>query len=120
MNRRGDQRIEIRLPCRLLFPSIWAGSLDALTGDLHRKGLLVDCQLQPGSVLPAVGDRATVQIELPPSQDFSPKCLRCDATLIRMKQLGHSQYQFGMQIVRLDFEDLLPREFDGEIISYLN
>ncbi len=119
MDRRGDERIEMQLPCRLSFPDIWPGSLVGFTGNLHRNGVLVACRLKPESELPSVGDAATVHIELPTSQNFPPKCVRCDTTLIRIEELGNRGFQFAMRIVKVDFQDVSPLEFESGISSYI-
>ncbi len=119
MNRRGDERIEMQLPCRLSFPEIWLGSLDGLTGNLHRNGLLVACRLKPESELPSIGDTATVHIELPANQNFPPKCMRCDTTLIRIEEFGDQGFQFAMRIVKVDFQDVSLLELESEISSYI-
>lgn len=119
MNRRGDDRIEMQLPCRLMFPSVWSSSLDGFTGNLHRNGVLVACRLKPGRDLPSVGDTATVHIELPPNQNFPPKYIRCDTTLVRIEKLEDCGVQFAMKILNMDFQDDPAVWLDSETCGYI-
>ncbi len=119
MNRRGDERIEMQLPCRLMFPSVWSSSLDGFTGNLHRNGVLVACRLKPGRDLPSVGDTATVHIELPPNRNFPPKFIRCDTTLVRIEELGDCGVQFAMKILTMDFQDDPATGLDAETCGYI-
>ena len=124
MNRRGDERIDMQLPCFLQFPNVWPGSLDGLTANLHRNGVLVACKVKPGRELPALGDTASVHIALPPAQNFPPKFMHCDTTLLRIDALGESEFQFALQIRNVDFADLSTEmlrlmELDSESCGYV-
>ena len=124
MNRRDDDRVDVELPCRLIFPNIWPGSLEGYTANLHRNGVLVACELHPSREMPAVGEVASVHIELPPSTDFPPKFMACDTTLLRVDSLGQSKFQFALQIRKVDFADLSPAsihlmQLDSDSCDYL-
>ena len=106
MNRRDDDRVQMQLPCRVEFPAFWPGAQPGFTANMHRSGLMVACRLKQGRELPALGAAASVHIELPPSQHFPPKSMRCDATLLRVEQMGENEFQFAMQILNVCFDDL--------------
>ncbi len=95
-----------------------------MTGNLHRKGVSVACRLKPGRELPVVGDSGTVRIELPPNENFPPKYMCCDTTLMRIDALGDRDFQFAMQIINVDFEDICASttalmELDAESCNYI-
>ena len=124
MTNRSDDRIEMNLPCRVLFPSTWSASLGGVTANLHRNGVSVACQVNPGRNLPALGETASVHIELPANSFFPPKFMRCDTTLLRIDELGNSHFQFAMQIRSVDFDDLSAEaielmEMDSKSCRYL-
>jgi hypothetical protein len=109
MNRRSNERIEMKLPCLFTFPGEWAASLAGVTANMHRDGLLVSCD--PRGLhddLPKVGSKGKVQVELPPNPSFSPKCIVCDTTLVRVSTLGETEMQFAMRIATVAFRDLGP------------
>ncbi len=114
----------MQLPCRLLFPNLWPGSLEGYTANLHRNGVLVACKLHPGRALPPVGAAANVHIELPPTPNFPPKFMTCDTTLLRIDSLGGSEFQFALQIQNVAFADLSSAtlelmQLDSESCGYL-
>jgi hypothetical protein len=98
--------MEMQLPCRVEFPAVWSGAQSGFTANMHRRGLMVACHLKQGSELPVPGAAASVHIELPPSQDFPPKSMRCDTTLLRVEEIGGGEFQFAMQILNVCFDDL--------------
>jgi hypothetical protein len=109
MNRRSNERIEMKLPCLLTFPGEWGASVEGVTANMHRDGLLISCD--PRGVLdelPKVGSKGKVQVELPPNPAFSRKCIVCDTTLVRVNTLGETEMQFAMRIATVAFRDLTP------------
>jgi len=124
INRRDNNRVEIQLPCRVEFPAVWSGSQSGLTANLHRNGMLVACRVKRGIELPALGATASVHIELPPSQHFPPKFMRCDTTLLRVEQIGESEFHFALQILNVDFAAISASaiqlmELDSESCDYI-
>jgi len=106
MSGRSNDRLEIQLPCRLSFPTVWAGSIYGITANLHRQGVLIACNLQPDRTVPEVGSEASVQIELPPNDRFGPKCMKCETVLTRIEKTGPTEFQFAMRIRDVNFEVL--------------
>jgi hypothetical protein len=107
MNRRSNERIEMKLPCKLIFPKEWGTSVPGMTANMHRDGLLVSCNPRDLSgELPAVGSRGKVQVELPPNPLFTRKCIVCDTTLVRINNIGDVETQFAMRIGSVAFRDL--------------
>jgi hypothetical protein len=106
MNRRADDRIEIKLPCQLLFPGIWQFPVAGFTANLHRTGVLVACSLSDmDRELPAVGERASARIGLPANHSFTPKCIECECVLMRVRRAGVGQWQFALRIQSVEFGD---------------
>ncbi len=96
----------MQLPCRLSFPAIWAGSVHGFTANMHRQGVLIACSLQADRRVPEVGSLASVQIELPPNDRFSQKCMKCETILTRVSQTGATEFQFAMRIREVNFDVL--------------
>jgi hypothetical protein len=109
MNRRSNERIEMRLPCQLTFPAEWRVVVPGVTANMHRDGVLVSCD--PRNLrgeMPKVGSKGKVQVELPPNPLFSRKCIICDTTLVRVNNIGESETQFAMRIAAVAFKDFAP------------
>ena len=107
MNRRSNERIEMRLPCMLIFPGEWGASVPGVTANMHRDGVLISCDPRDlQDEMPKVGSKGKMQVELPPNPAFSRKCVVCDTTLVRVNTLGDSETQFAMRIGSVAFRDL--------------
>jgi hypothetical protein len=109
MNRRSNERIEMKLPCQLTFPGEWASAVPGTTANMHRDGVLVSCD--PRNLqgeMPKVGSKGKIQVELPPNPAFSRKCIVCDTTLVRIESVDESETQFAMRIATVAFRDLDP------------
>ena len=109
MNRRSNERIEMKLPCQLTFPAEWESAVPGVTANMHRDGVLISCD--PRNLrgeLPKVGSKGKVQVELPVNPAFSRKCIVCDTTLVRIDLLGEAETQFAMRIGSVAFRDLTP------------
>lgn len=125
MNRRADNRIDMKLPCRLFFPRVWLTPVAGFTANLHRNGVLVACDLSvTRPQLPAVGEKANVRILLPANPAFSRKCLNCDTALIRVRQVESGQWQFALRIRNVSFgewaaENIQLVDLDAERFRYL-
>jgi hypothetical protein len=109
MNRRINERIEMKLPCQLTFPAEWQFAVPGITANMHRDGVLISCD--PGDLkgeMPKVGSKGTIQVELPPNPAFSRKCIVCDTTLVRVEVMSKTETQFAMRIGSVSFRDLTP------------
>jgi hypothetical protein len=107
MNRRSNERIEMKLPCTLTFPAEWGASVPGVTANMHRDGVLISCDPRDLRYeMPKVGSKGKIQVELPPNPLFSRKCIVCDTTLVRVKVLGQAETQFAMRIASVAFRDL--------------
>ena len=107
MNRRSNERIEMKLPCQLTFPAPWGPAVAGFTANMHRDGVLVSCD--PADLqgeMPKVGAKGKIQVELPPNPMFSRKCIVCETTLVRVDLLGADEAQFAMRIGSVAFRDL--------------
>jgi hypothetical protein len=109
MNRRSNERIEMKLPCQLTFPGEWASAVPGITANMHRDGVLISCDPRDlQGDMPKVGSKGKIQVELPPNPAFSRKCIVCDTTLVRIDAVGESETQFAMRIATVSFRDLAP------------
>ncbi|MCU1261212.1 MAG: hypothetical protein JWO80_4097 [Bryobacterales bacterium] len=125
MNRRADDRIEMKLPCHLRFPAIWPAAVAGVTANFHRNGILVACNLSSAlGEPPAVGERASIRVVLPANHHFTQKCIDCEATLLRTRQISSGQWQFALRIQSVDFGDWTPErqhlvDLDSESCRYI-
>jgi hypothetical protein len=125
MNRRADDRIEMKLPCQLFFPEVWQASVEGITANLHRNGVLIACDLSTTRrELPPLGQRAHVRIVLPANHYFPQKCIECDTTLIRVMQGESGQWHFALRIHNVNFgvwtaEHTHLSDLDGESCRYI-
>lgn len=109
MNRRSNERIEMKLRCQLTFPAEWEVPVSGFTANMHRDGVLISCDPRDlQGELPQVGSKGKVQVELPANPQFSRKCIICDTTLVRVDEVGESETQFAMRIATVAFRDLGP------------
>jgi PilZ domain len=109
MNRRSNERIEMKLPCQLTFPAEWQSAIPGITANMHRDGVLISCDPRDlQGELPKIGSKGRIQVELPPNPAFSRKCIVCDTTLVRVEMLGEAETQFAMRIGTVAFKDLAP------------
>jgi hypothetical protein len=107
MNRRSNERIEMKLPCQLTFPAEWQSPIHGTTANMHRDGVLISCDPRDlQDALPKVGSRGKIQVELPPNPAFSRKCIVCDTTLVRVEVMSEAETQFAMRIASVSFRDL--------------
>lgn len=94
----------MKLPCQVLFPDLWHGSVKGMTANMHRKGVLVSCNLRSDErELPAVGQKASIRIQLPANHTFTQKCMECVTTLVRVRRAGDTEWHLGMRIEHMDF-----------------
>jgi hypothetical protein len=84
MNRRESQRIEIKLRCHVSAPALWIpGAM--YTENISRGGILIawvgeSVPLPP----PFLGQSVVVDVELPASHGFGPRCIHCEGTAVRV------------------------------------
>lgn len=109
MNRRADDRIEMKLPCEVLFPKLWLLPLEGVTANLHRNGILIGCDLSSiGNDLPALGETVHVRVMLPANHSFGRKTMDCEASLVRIMQTGFSRWQLAVRVHNMSFGDWSP------------
>jgi c-di-GMP-binding flagellar brake protein YcgR len=107
INRRQNQRIEIKLRCRVSAPAQWFP--DAMyTENISRGGILIawlgeSAPLQP----PYLGQSVTVEIELPASHGFGPRCIHCEGTVTRVSEPADCP-RVGLCVNYMDFRS--PRD----------
>ena len=109
MNRRRAQRLEVRLGCYLTSPHSTANPLHGTTVNISRTGLLVRCRegLLPER-LPEVHDWVEVHLRLPkdPTRGGPQRCLRCQATVVRIEGTGEGPFFLGLKSHGMKFQDL--------------
>jgi len=90
------------LSCQISFPAAVAEEVAGFTRDISRSGL---CVRLPGSdrILPGVGTVARVQVALPHSPHFPPKCLDCSAKVVRVEWTESGEPLVALEMRRVRF-----------------
>jgi hypothetical protein len=108
INRRQNQRIEIKLRCHVSAPALWLpGAM--YTENISRGGLLI-AWLGESTPLPPpyLGQSITVDVELPASHGFGPRCIHCEGTVARIFEPGDGP-RVGLCVNYMDFRSLRDR-----------
>ena len=80
--------MEIKLRCHVSAPALWIpGAM--YTENISRGGILIawlgeSAPLPP----PLLGQIVTVEVELPATHGFGPKCIHCEGTVARVSENG--------------------------------
>lgn len=115
MDRRTKQRIDLQLHCRLGTGAIRSAALEGITENISRTGILM--RWHEAVPLPKVGSGLTVEFSLPESEDFGPRVMRCQTTVIRIKPGADGQPAVALRIDGLRFAPAVTpalSEFDLE------
>ena len=110
INRRESPRIEIKLPCHVTSPALWMRSA-MYTENISRGGILVawrgeDAEAVP---VPAIGQIVTVEVELPASHGFGPKCIHCQGTVTRNSPADGGYPRVALRVSYMDFRSFHDR-----------
>ena len=101
MDRRTKQRIDLQLLCRLGTGAIRSTPLEGITENISRNGILM--RWLDAVPLPEVGAELTVEFSLPESEDFGPRVMRCETTVVRIKTGANGQPAVALRIDGLRF-----------------
>ncbi len=101
-DRRRKPRFPLQLRCRV--SSCW-GTLAGMAGttrDISRCGALVEFRdLPPTYSLPAVGEEALLEIDLPNAGNFTPRRLQCVARVVRVTGADSKRYAVAFDFGRV-------------------
>jgi len=106
MNRRTNQRESVHLNCRLTGPGKNSKRLQGKTVNISRHGLLTVLVepttptldfLQPGKMW-------TVEVQLPSDHPFEPKCMHCQATVMRVSSGTGGDVRVAFKINYMKFQ----------------
>jgi hypothetical protein len=95
-----------------------AGALAAARRDVHgkhqsgRRSDRLDGEGEPLAA-PAPGQSVTVEIELPASHGFGPKCIHCEGTVMRVSDSRGEYPRVALRVNYMDF-----RSFHDEIRAF--
>lgn len=103
MDRRTKQRIDLQLLCRLGTDAIRSTPLEGITENISRDGILM--RWLDAVPLPAIGTSLTVEFSLPESEDFGPRVMRCETTVVRFENEGRKNQAVGLRIESLKFAE---------------
>jgi hypothetical protein len=116
INRRESPRVEINLRCHVSAPAQapWLLHGAMYTENISRGGVLI-AWMGEGEPLaaPAPGQSVTVEIELPASHGFGPKCIHCEGTVMRVSDSRGEYPRVALRVNYMDF-----RSFHDEIRAF--
>ncbi len=109
MNRRENPRMEIALRCHIKSPSF--GQRGAMrTENLSRSGVLIAWGGEDNAPPPpVVGQILTVEIELPASHGFGPKCIHCQGVVTRVTEQDGENPRVALRVNYMDFRSFHDR-----------
>jgi hypothetical protein len=109
MNRRENPRMEIALRCHVTSPVF--GQRGAMrTENLSRSGVLIAWKSEDGAAPPpAEGQILTVEIELPATHGFEPKCIHCQGVVTRISQRDGDFPRVALRVNYMDFRSFHDR-----------
>jgi len=109
IERRRGRRFPLRLSCRLCPVSMEKAEFAGTVIDISRSGILIALGSAEISGVPRPDDAVRVVVDLPRHRLFSPRCLECIATVVRLVVLK-TQIQVAVEIRRTRVTDQNPRE----------
>jgi hypothetical protein len=109
MERRRYPRLEIKAPCWIRRAGK-AGTVRAVTQNISRSGLLIPVA-GVEKVTAVSGDFWTVEVDLPPSDAFPRRCLRCAGKVTRVTE------EAGVQMVAVDIWKMSFGDLRKEAVS---
>jgi hypothetical protein len=101
--------MEIALRCHVTSPNF--GQRAAMrTENLSRSGVLIAWKSEDGAMSPpAEGQILTVEIELPASHGFEPKCIHCQGVVLRVAQRESDCPRVALRVNYMDFRSFHDR-----------
>jgi hypothetical protein len=100
--RRRGHRFPLHLACRVTLPFRKSRELPGTTTDISRSGVKVVFENVGGSdELPAVGESASILIDLPHTPSISPRCLECRGVMVRTEVLEPQRLAAAFEIRRI-------------------
>jgi len=107
LDRRHAIRFDLQLKCRVFSPFRAFSDFSGVTANMSRTGVLVHTDaIEPDQRMPTVGNAARIVFELPRNAAVPPKCLDCEATVVRIDALENGSWEYGFRIRRIQFRDL--------------
>src|SRR5208283_13558 len=109
INRRESPRIEIKLRCHVSAPALWLpGAM--YTENISRGGLLIAWLGESAPLPPPFpGQIVTVEVELPASHGFGPRCIHCEGTVARVSEPGADFPHVALRVNYMDFRSFRDR-----------
>jgi hypothetical protein len=104
--RRHTTRFQLRLSCRIVSPFHSFSTLGGITENVSRSGLLVNLAAEgPAEESPKMGNSAHVVLDLPETPSSAPKCLECEATIVRIEDTEEGARRLAFRVRRMQFRD---------------
>jgi hypothetical protein len=107
MNRRSNQRESVQLNCRLTGPGKNSRKIQGKTVNISRHGLLTVLVVPTTPTLDFLqpGKMWTVEVQLPSDHPFEPKCMHCQATVMRVSPGNEGDVKVAFKINYMKFQN---------------
>lgn len=106
MDRRADPRVELKLPCHIVFPRTKSRLFVGTTENMSRSGILIIWSTDRViTMLPKPGDLLTVDVELPANHSFGRRCMHCQAVVARVSTGETGGPRVAFQVNQMQFRN---------------
>jgi hypothetical protein len=103
MERRNKERIPMQLICRVAQGKVLSTAAESMTENVSRNGILMSWL--DGIPLPEIGSELSVEVALPPSEEFGQRYLRCQTKVVRFVKKDDGTNAVGLEISRISFSN---------------
>jgi hypothetical protein len=95
VERRERVRVKLRAPC--VVSDSAERHFETQTEDISRSGMQVRWNFSESGPPPSVGDRLSIQIELPRNPFFGQRCLDVRGTVVRVSQGSDGDFRVAIR-----------------------
>src|SRR5271155_3100654 len=113
MDRRTKARIGLRLRCRVDVGTKASDNSGETTENISRNGLLLRWTRR--APVPQAGSPLCVEVELPSDGAFTPRLIRCDATVIRVIPGDDGASRVGLKVNTMRFVEAPVKQWRGDL-----
>jgi hypothetical protein len=101
MDRRTKSRLDVQLTCYVAAGKLQAAPVRAFTENVSRTGMLM--RWMDAHPLPKVGNKLTLEVQLPENSEFGPRVMCCRATVVRVEKGLPKGDEIGLKIHSMRF-----------------
>jgi len=95
--------MDVKLKCHVAPMRTSPQGITGMTENISRNGVLMLCAEAFEGEQPKVGEVVTVEIELPENPVFGKKCIRCQATVVRVSADEGQPFRVAFSVNQMKF-----------------